>query len=152
MISGLQFHYIFRLKNTWAGLPEKGWDMWEELQNIFKPDQNFANLRLALSTAPLPSIPYLGMYLSDLTFIDNEPNFIDSSKSLVNFSKMRWAPPSDYLSLLFSFILLFHLSDTLLFIEVHKIQINNINNKKDTQHRSFSRLWSFKTQHIVLKR
>ena len=64
--------------------------MWEQLQNVFKPDQNFANLRTEIANAPLPSIPYLGMYLSDLTFIDNEPNFLNPEKTIVNFSKMRF--------------------------------------------------------------
>ena len=88
VISGLQNHCVKRLKLTWDQIPEKGWDMWEELSDVFKCDQNFASLRAVNSKSSLPAIPYLGMYLSDLTFIDNEGNFIKENPSLINFVKM----------------------------------------------------------------
>ena len=84
----MQNHNVFRLKETWDLLPEKGWDMWEELKEIFKCDQNFAALRTVNAKSPLPAVPYLGMYLSDLTFIDNESNYVDEGKTMINFVKM----------------------------------------------------------------
>ena len=43
---------------------------------------------IMLSRCDPPSIPYLGIYLSDLTFIEEgTPNFTE--KGLLNFAKMR---------------------------------------------------------------
>lgn len=63
VISGLQNHCVFRLKGTWDILPDKAWDKWEELKEIFKCDQNFLALRGVSSNCPLPSVPYLGMFV-----------------------------------------------------------------------------------------
>jgi hypothetical protein len=46
------------------------------------------SLYVALHRVDPPGIPYLGMYLSDLTFIEEStPNF--TTDGLLNFSKMR---------------------------------------------------------------
>ena len=51
-------------------------------------DGRFRNLRDSLHRTDPPCIPYLGMYLSDLTFIEEgTPNFTDNG--LLNFAKMR---------------------------------------------------------------
>ena len=81
---------MFRLKKTWDLLPERGWDIWEELREVFKCDQNFATLRAVNCRCPLPAVPYLGMFLSDLTFIDNESNWVDDEKRLINFVKLQY--------------------------------------------------------------
>jgi len=90
IVSGLQNHPVYRLKCTWAKLLDKCWDLWEELKDVFKCDENFAALRAYLRGISPPAVPYLGMYLSDLTFIDNEKNFIDREKRMVNFAKMQY--------------------------------------------------------------
>ena len=60
----------------------------EKLQNIVSSDGRFRNLRDALHRCDPPCIPYLGMYLTDLSFIEEgTPNFTDDG--LLNFSKMR---------------------------------------------------------------
>jgi son of sevenless len=50
-------------------------------------------LRLALQQAmPNPAVPFIGVYLTELTFIeDGNPNFItnSSNKKLINFYKRR---------------------------------------------------------------
>jgi hypothetical protein len=60
----------------------------EKLQNIVSSDGRFRNLRDALHRCDPPCIPYLGMYLTDLSFIEEgTPNFTEDG--LLNFSKMR---------------------------------------------------------------
>jgi hypothetical protein len=60
----------------------------EKLQSLISSDGRFRNLRDSLHRTDPPCIPYLGMYLSDLTFIEEgTPNFTDNG--LLNFAKMR---------------------------------------------------------------
>ena len=60
----------------------------EKLQGLVSSDGRFRNLRDSLHRTDPPCIPYLGMYLSDLTFIEEgTPNFTDNG--LLNFAKMR---------------------------------------------------------------
>ena len=39
------------------------WDMWEEVSEIVKIEDNFGVLRSVLKSTPLPAIPYLGMFV-----------------------------------------------------------------------------------------
>ncbi len=60
----------------------------DKLQNLVSTDGRFRNMREALHRCDPPCIPYLGMYLTDLSFIEEgTPNFTDDG--LLNFSKMR---------------------------------------------------------------
>lgn len=60
----------------------------KKLQLTVSSDGRFRNLRDTLRRSEPPCIPYLGMYLSDLSFIEEgTPNFTDDG--LLNFSKMR---------------------------------------------------------------
>ena len=60
----------------------------EKLQSLVSSDGRYRNLRDSLHRTDPPCIPYLGMYLSDLTFIEEgTPNFTDNG--LLNFAKMR---------------------------------------------------------------
>lgn len=62
--------------------------MIQKLQSSVSSDGRFRNLREVLRRSEPPCIPYLGMYLSDLSFIEEgTPNFTDDG--LLNFSKMR---------------------------------------------------------------
>lgn len=60
----------------------------DKLQTLVSTDGRFRNMREALHRCDPPCIPYLGMYLTDLSFIEEgTPNFTD--ENLLNFSKMR---------------------------------------------------------------
>jgi hypothetical protein len=50
---------------------------------------NFEKYRTALKNVVPPCVPYLGVYLTDLTFLnDGNTDFIGEDKVLVNFTKM----------------------------------------------------------------
>ena len=58
------------------------------LQKLVSFEGNFRNLRDTLHRCDPPCIPYLGMYLTELSFIEEgTPNFTDDG--LLNFAKMR---------------------------------------------------------------
>ncbi|XP_065348892.1 ras-specific guanine nucleotide-releasing factor 2-like isoform X3 [Cloeon dipterum] len=79
---------VFRLKKTWEKVSKTTKQSIEKLQTIVSADGRFRNLRDALHRCDPPCIPYLGMYLTDLSFIEEgTPNFTD--EGLLNFSKMR---------------------------------------------------------------
>jgi len=79
---------VFRLKKTWERLSKTTRSTIDKLQNIISSDGRHRNLRDALHRCDPPCIPYLGIYLSDLTFIDEgTPNFTENG--LLNFAKMR---------------------------------------------------------------
>ncbi|XP_050664764.1 ras-specific guanine nucleotide-releasing factor 1-like [Leptidea sinapis] len=79
---------IFRLKKTWEKVSKTSKQTLERLQNLTSSECRFRNLRDALHRCDPPCIPYLGMYLSDLSFIEEgTPNY--TPEKLLNFSKMR---------------------------------------------------------------
>lgn len=70
VISSLQSAHIGRLKQTWALLPPKSLEMWKKLLKFMDAEGNFAEYRAYLKTIDPPCLPYLGVYLTDLTFIE----------------------------------------------------------------------------------
>ncbi|XP_041368344.1 ras-specific guanine nucleotide-releasing factor 2-like isoform X7 [Gigantopelta aegis] len=79
---------VYRLKKTWEKVPKQTKQMIERLQTLVSSEGRFKNMRDALHRCDPPCIPYLGMYLTDLSFIEEgTPNFTE--ERLVNFSKMR---------------------------------------------------------------
>lgn len=80
--------FPLRLKDTWSRVSKSVKQSIEKLQQLVSSDGRFRNLRDALHRTDPPCIPYMGMYLSDLTFIEEgTPNFTDNG--LLNFAKMR---------------------------------------------------------------
>ncbi|XP_013205150.1 ras-specific guanine nucleotide-releasing factor 2 isoform X1 [Microtus ochrogaster] len=79
---------IYRLKKTWAKVSKQTKALMEKLQKTVSSEGRFKNLRETLKNCNPPAVPYLGMYLTDLAFIEEgTPNFTE--EGLVNFSKMR---------------------------------------------------------------
>ncbi|KAM9455345.1 ras-specific guanine nucleotide-releasing factor 2 isoform 2-T2 [Clarias gariepinus] len=86
--SALNRSAIFRLKKTWAKVCKQAKALMDRLQKIVSSEGRFKNLRETLKNCNPPCVPYLGMYLTDLAFIEEgTPNFTE--EGLVNFSKMR---------------------------------------------------------------
>uniref|UniRef100_A0A3P9IBT7 Ral GEF with PH domain and SH3 binding motif 2 n=1 Tax=Oryzias latipes TaxID=8090 RepID=A0A3P9IBT7_ORYLA len=72
VVSGLQSAPIFRLTKTWALLSRKDKVTFDRLDFLMTKEDNYKRLRDFISNQSMVScIPYLGMYLSDLTYIDS---------------------------------------------------------------------------------
>ena len=95
IICSLNSSTIVRLKRTWEAVSQKRKDMLKELQAIVKPDKNYAVLRRRLNDHVPPCLPFVGTYLTDLTFVDaGNPatkqlpgSGAGESMSVINFDK-----------------------------------------------------------------
>eukprot|EP01125_Pyxidicula_operculata_P020760 TRINITY_DN7762_c0_g1_i1.p1 TRINITY_DN7762_c0_g1~~TRINITY_DN7762_c0_g1_i1.p1 ORF type:complete len:1452 (+),score=359.51 TRINITY_DN7762_c0_g1_i1:18-4373(+) len=90
VIAGLNTISVSRLKHSWNGVRSQKLEVLRELQNIMHPSKSFQNLRAAIHEGTQKLIPYIGMYLSDLTFIEDgnvDEVLSDEGKTLINFSK-----------------------------------------------------------------
>ncbi|KAI9500020.1 ras guanine nucleotide exchange factor domain-containing protein [Coemansia spiralis] len=62
---------VMRLKLSWSMLPKKFNIMSKRLHEAMDSDHNFANYRSVLRRSQPPLLPFLGLYLTDLTFLDD---------------------------------------------------------------------------------
>eukprot|EP00045_Choanoeca_perplexa_P007005 m.61483 g.61483 ORF g.61483 m.61483 type:complete len:1121 (-) comp13883_c0_seq1:104-3466(-) len=90
IISALQSSAVHRLKVTWAEVPPKRIKLLETFKEIVGGN-NYAGLRAEMGLANPPLIPFFGMYLTDITFIEEgSPDFITvEDVNLINFGKRR---------------------------------------------------------------
>lgn len=70
VVAALQSQPIFRLKKTWAALARKHVETFERLADVFSADNNHERLRKLMHDIRQPVIPYLGLYMNDLVYID----------------------------------------------------------------------------------
>ncbi|KAK3343588.1 ras guanine nucleotide exchange factor domain-containing protein [Lasiosphaeria hispida] len=86
---------IKRLKITWDSVSAKRKEMLRSLQSIVEFNQNYKVLRGRLHDHVPPCLPFLGMFLTDLTFVDvGNPatKTSDTGLTVINFDKhMRTA-------------------------------------------------------------
>lgn len=87
---GLADTSVKRLKITWDAVPAKRKEMLKSLQASIDFNQNFKVLRAKLHDQVPPCLPFLGMYLTDLTFMDvgnpaTKTN--DNGLTVINFDK-----------------------------------------------------------------
>ncbi|CAK7205279.1 Ras guanine nucleotide exchange factor bud5 [Sporothrix eucalyptigena] len=70
IICSLNSSTITRLRRTWDIISPKRREMLKVLQAVVEPSQNNKVLRGRLHDHVPPCLPFLGMYLTDLTFVD----------------------------------------------------------------------------------
>lgn len=70
IICSLNSSTITRLRKTWDAVSQKRKEALRHLQEIVEPAQNNKVLRTKLHDHVPPCLPFLGMYLTDLTFVD----------------------------------------------------------------------------------
>ncbi|KAJ2757554.1 hypothetical protein H4S06_003125, partial [Coemansia sp. BCRC 34490] len=62
---------VMRLKRSWTILPKKFNIMSKRLHEALDSDHNYASYRSVLHRSQPPLLPFLGLYLTDLTFLDD---------------------------------------------------------------------------------
>lgn len=87
IVGGLTNSSVHRLTKTFEALDKKEKQMYEELKSYVSREGNYKALRSAIRLVSPPCIPYIGMYLTDLTFIeDGNPDLLNGK---LNFIKRR---------------------------------------------------------------
>jgi len=86
VLAGINNAATYRLKYTREGLSKQSQDTLKALSELTATDQSYSVYRKALHTLDPPCIPFLGVYLTDLTFIDDgNPDYL--ANGLINFGK-----------------------------------------------------------------
>lgn len=72
VVSALQSAPIFRLSKTWALINRKDKTAFDKLDYLLSKEENYSRMREYISTLKMvPTIPYLGIYLFDIIYIDS---------------------------------------------------------------------------------
>ncbi|KAL1612253.1 Ras guanine nucleotide exchange factor bud5 [Paraconiothyrium brasiliense] len=95
ILASLNSTTVLRLKRTWELVSAKTKARFDELKTVTDISKNYAALRQRLHDHVSPCIPFVGMYLTDLTFVDagNEPTRQlpgesgEDGISVINFDK-----------------------------------------------------------------
>jgi len=86
IMAGMNCSAVHRLKFTKEEIGH-AMDRFQSLEEELSSNNAYKNYRAILASVDPPCIPYLGVYLTDLTFIeDGNPDHI---KGLVNYKKRR---------------------------------------------------------------
>jgi hypothetical protein len=89
ILAALSSSAVHRLRTTWELLPSETWEAHDALRALTDSEGNWPCYRETIRAATPPCVPYLGLFLTDLTFIsEGNPNLIPGS-NLINFSKWR---------------------------------------------------------------
>lgn len=79
---------IGRLKRTWEIVGARSMQTLQNIRRLMGANRNFSEYRDIIHKVNPPCIPFLGIYLQDLTFIeDGNSNFLKKSNNLINFAK-----------------------------------------------------------------
>ncbi|KAH8869457.1 Ras-specific guanine nucleotide-releasing factor RalGPS1 [Schistosoma japonicum] len=89
IISALQVECIYRLRHTWSGLGNKDRAAYRRLEELFSQDDNCRRQREHMNSISLPGIPYLGLYLSDLTYTNVAQPRINGKPTAIWFAKIN---------------------------------------------------------------
>ncbi|EKM51898.1 uncharacterized protein PHACADRAFT_150712 [Phanerochaete carnosa HHB-10118-sp] len=92
ILAALDSSTISRLHQTWTGLPQKSRLQLEALRKLSDHSRNYHEYRTRLRNTAAPAVPFLGLYLTDITFCrEGNPTHRSSPKNpdkkLLNFNK-----------------------------------------------------------------
>eukprot|EP00732_Lithocolla_globosa_P000412 Lithocolla_globosa_v1_NODE_122_length_6074_cov_8.352550.p4 type:complete len:249 gc:universal NODE_122_length_6074_cov_8.352550:772-26(-) len=87
VFSALSSASVSRLKNTWTDLDMGHANLFNEISELLSAASSYKNYRsLLLKDRTIPCVPYLGVHLGDMVFIE-EGNKDFVSNGMINFSK-----------------------------------------------------------------
>lgn len=90
VIAGLNLFAVERLRNTWAQIPSKMEQIVKDLNALMENRGNYKEYRNSLKGCKGPAVPYLGVCLRDIIFIEEgNTNFVDKKPEIINFEKIR---------------------------------------------------------------
>jgi hypothetical protein len=90
ILSALESTAISRLRRTWKGIDKRSQTALAELRDSLKFERNYKTYRAILGSVTGAVVPYLGIYLSNLTGADEgNETYIgeDNGVKLINFDK-----------------------------------------------------------------
>ncbi|KAJ3771119.1 ras guanine nucleotide exchange factor domain-containing protein [Lentinula raphanica] len=92
LLAALDSSTISRLSQTWMGLPQKTKQQLDSLRRLADHGRNYHEYRTKLRNTAPPAVPFLGLYLTDVTFCrEGNPSQRNSplnpDKKLLNFNK-----------------------------------------------------------------
>lgn len=93
IICSLNSSTITRLKKTWEFISQKTKTLLEELKKMVDVSRNYVVLRQRLQGHVPPCLPFVGIYLTDLTFVDHgnqttrQLTTEEGSVGLINYDK-----------------------------------------------------------------
>lgn len=78
------------MKKTWRSLSKSSIITFDYLSTLLDESENYAAMRTELQSRAPPCIPYLGVFLTDLTMLDAAlADYLDPEKKNINFEKRR---------------------------------------------------------------
>ena len=87
---GINNASVARLHHTLAQLPQKSLEIFSAADQLIQTKNNYKNYRTSLRSTPLPLIPYLGIFLTDLTFAeDGNKDFVERKEELTEEDKTK---------------------------------------------------------------
>lgn len=90
IMGGLGATSVARLKKLWGSISKAKTKAWDRVRAVMAPQASFSSYRAAIRTAHPPVVPYVGVYMQDIVFIeDGNPDFLKDRPNWVNFHKRR---------------------------------------------------------------
>jgi len=87
ILGGLNRGSVQRMKKAWEAVSQSSRETFQALNNLVDPRRNYKNYRDQLKRNVVPCLPYVGMYLRDLTFTEEAMENKDGD--LINFQKIQ---------------------------------------------------------------
>lgn len=87
IISGLSNAAVIRQKSVWTELSDKHLQIWNRLDDLMSPKNGYKKYQTEISHRNLPVLPYFGVFLHDLTFITQNPTFLEDGS--INFELIK---------------------------------------------------------------